>query len=365
MTEQTAFGPNPIPAEPSPESVQLRKRVSANRRIQERTKACGVSLRLLRLTMNLAAFTARAPKGGTARPVRYANGVSGRLVTAAGASSDNGILMWVHGGGFVSGSPRVEQGLAARYSELCGLPVFMPAYRLAPEHPFPAAPDDVLDAYLSLLRQDFPADRIRLCGMSAGGALVTGLLGDLVRGGLPMPGAALLLSPVLDLSAKAARRQDEIIPDPFVSPTFVERTNRAYVGEAPLSDPRIDLLGADMRTWPPILVQTGGTECLAGEAELLGAAMRAAGARCEVQLWPGQIHGFVGLGLRTVPEARAALDYGIEFLRRTGEPAPRSDPGSGAGRDRDLAIRPARPPIGGPEPDRPMDPQWTAQREHR
>jgi acetyl esterase/lipase len=78
-----------------------------------------------------------------------------------------------------------------------------------------------------------------------------------------------------------------------------------------MTHPRLDLLGADMRGWPPILVQTGGLECVSGDAELLGARMRAAGARCEVQLWPSQIHGFTFF---KTPEGRAAFDYGARFL---------------------------------------------------
>lgn len=129
-----------------------------------------------------------------------------------------------------------------------------------------------------------------------------------------MPAAALLLSPVLDLSAESARQCDAVNPDPFCSPDFIDRTNKAYTGDTPLSDPRLDLLAADMRGWPPILVQTGGTECIVGDADLLGAAMRAAGSPCEVQIWPGQVHAFPGLGAKKVPEAKAALEYGGHFL---------------------------------------------------
>ncbi|MFL6144974.1 MAG: alpha/beta hydrolase [Labedaea sp.] len=273
-----------------------------------------MSLRLMRLMMSTIALTVRPPPGGAAGPVSYGERVRGRLVTAHGADAAVGVLMWVHGGGFVTGSPKLDQGLAAGYSERSGLPVFLPRYRLAPEHPFPAAADDVLDAYLALLHEGFDPDRIRVGGISAGGTLVVGLLGDLARDGLPMPSAALLLSPVLDLSTASAHRCDALRPDPFCSPHFIERANRAYVRDTPLSDSRLNLLAADMSDWPPVLVQTGGLECLAGEAELLGAAMLGAGARCEVQIWPGQIHGFQGLGAKKVPEAKAAVEYGAQFL---------------------------------------------------
>lgn len=185
-----------------------------------------------------------------------------------------------------------------------------------PQHPFPAA-DDVLAAYRCLLRQGFPAERLRVAGMSSGGGLVAGLLGDLGREGLPMPAAVLLVSPVLQLSAESAQRRDAHSPDPATSPNFIERTNKTYAADTPLSHPRLDYLAADMRCWPPVLVQTGGTECIAAEAELLGAAMHAAGARCEVQIWPGQVHGFPGVGANSVPEAISAREYGSRFLHST------------------------------------------------
>jgi acetyl esterase/lipase len=122
---------------------------------------------------------------------------------------------------------------------------------------------------------------------------------------------------VVQLSTGAAHRRDAQQPDPCCSPDYIQRVVKAYAGNTPLSDPRLDHLAADMRGWPPILLQVGGTECLVADAELFGAAMRAAGARCEVQVWPGQVHvfGFPStVGPRKVPEVRAALDYGSRFL---------------------------------------------------
>ena len=308
MTEHTGFAPSPIPAEPSPESARLVKRMSGGRRLQDRMRPHGMSLRINRLAMQVVGQAWRSPK--SARGVRFGD-VRGRYVSTSDTDRENGVLLWVHGGAFVAGTPRMDQHMAAGYAGQIGIPAFVPWFRRAPEHTFPAAADDVLAAYRALLGEGFAASSIRLAGLSSGGALVAGLLGDLTREGLPLPGAALLLSPVLDLTTASIRRTDAVKRDLVLSPDMIERTNLAYAGDTPLTHPRLDLLGADMRDWPPILVQTGGLECLSGDAELLGSRMRAAGARCEVQLWPGQIHGFQFF---KTPEGRAALAYGARFL---------------------------------------------------
>lgn len=296
MTEHTS------PATPSPESVRIVKRMSGNRKLQDRMRPHGLSLRLNRLAMQVFGHAWRSPKD--AREASY-GGVSGRFVSTSDTS--DGLLLWVHGGAFVAGTPRMDQHMAAAY----GLPAFVPRYRLAPKHRFPAAADDVLAAYRGLLDAGLAASSIRLVGLSAGGALAAGLLGDLAREALPMPGAVLLLSPVLDLTTATVHRTDAVTRDPSISPDFVERTNLVYAGGTPLTHPRLDVLGADMSRWPPTLVQTGGLECVSGDAELLGTRMRAAGARCEVQLWPGQIHGFQFF---KTPEGRAATAYATTFL---------------------------------------------------
>ncbi|MGH3762147.1 alpha/beta hydrolase [Actinophytocola sp.] len=121
----------------------------------------------------------------------------------------------------------------------------------------------------------------------------------------------MLISPVLDLTTATVRRTDAARPDPFLAPDFIERTNLTYAGDTPLIHPRLDLLGADPGRWPPVLVQTGGLECLTGDAELLRSAVSEAGGRCEVQIWPGRLHGFPAFD---IPEGRAAREYGGRFL---------------------------------------------------
>ena len=315
MNEFTGFAANPIPARPSPESVHRLESAPRMRRGQERSRPRGLDLRINRAIFASVAAIVPAPKGGSATSVRYADGVRGRLVTGPGADPANGILLWIHGGAFVSGTPRLEQLLAAGYAAKAAIPAFLPYYRRPPEHPFPAAADDVLAAYRALLAQGYPAEKIRVGGLSAGGALTIGLIGDIARAGLPRPAAVLLASPVIQLSTELAHQRDAERPDPMSSPNYIERTNRAYAGDTPLSDPRLDHLGADLRGWPPVLIQVGDTECLLAEIDVFATALRGAGGHCEVQVWPGQVHAFPMLGARKpLPEADAAIDYGGWFI---------------------------------------------------
>ncbi|HEX4226660.1 MAG TPA: alpha/beta hydrolase fold domain-containing protein [Pseudonocardiaceae bacterium] len=321
MSEFTAFAASPIPPEPSQESVKLLNRMKGARKGMSKIYPDKMSLHLYRLMINAVGLTARAPKGGYVKKIRLDNGERGRIVAGPDADQANGMLMWVHGGGLVSGSPQIEQGIATAYAEQARIPVFLPKYRLAPEHVFPAAADDVLAGYKYLLAQGIPADKIRLGGSSAGGSLVIGLLGDLRREGLPMPGAVVLDSPMIQLSAEAATARDLRQPDPGTAPEFILRTNLAYADGTPFSHPRLDHLANDMTGWPPILVQTSDLECIMADAELLREAMLAAGGRCEVQAWPGQVHCFPALGYRSVPESKIAVEYGARFLANLEVPA--------------------------------------------
>ena len=118
----------------------------------------------------------------------------------------------------------------------------------------------------------------------------------------------------------AEHQRDAEHRDPMCSPNFIERANKAYAGNTPLTDPRLDHLAADVSAWPRTLIQVGDTECLTAESEFLGERLRQAGVECEVQLWPGQVHGFPAIGAGKVPEAIAARDYAREFLS---DPGPR------------------------------------------
>lgn len=240
--------------------------------------------------------------------------VRARWIKAAGTSADRGVILYVHGGGFVFGSVRSHLGLVRRLSAESGLAVFFPEYRLAPEHPFPAAPDDVLAAYRYLLDEGTEPRQIVLAGDSVGGALIATLLGDLRRLGFDMPAGALLMSPALDVTASRALVLDGARRDPMLSPQYGLRCAESYLAGASPQNDRVAVLDQDLSGWPPVLIQVGDTECMLGDAEALAAALTHHEVPHRLEVWPGQVHVFQAFS-RLLPEARKAIRIGGAFLR--------------------------------------------------
>ncbi|WP_158893602.1 alpha/beta hydrolase [Amycolatopsis anabasis] len=295
---------------PSVESVRLRRLFASRvRPVADWASPRGAQLRAIRRTADSAGLV-RLPRGTRAWPARYGE-VRGIWIRAAGASPSHGALLYLHGGGFVFGSPRSHRPLAYRLSRLTGLPVFLLDYRRAPEHAFPAAAEDALAAYRLLLDKGFPPERLVVAGDSAGGHLTAGLLADLAREALPRPAAAYLLSPWLDLGLAEAWRRDREHRDPFLAPSYAEKCRLAYAATTSINHPRLNVLGADHSAWPPVLVHVGGTEALLPDSERLAESA----ASAELRVWPGQVHVFQAFA-DYLPEGREALREAGEFLRR-------------------------------------------------
>lgn len=286
------------------------------RPIGDRIRLRGAGLSFVREAFEATGVTP-LPRGTAVRAVSESHGygeVSGLWITAPEADPSQGAVLYVHGGGFVFGSLRTHRHLAAAISAATGLPVLLLDYRLAPEHPFPAAADDALAGYHWLLDQGYPADRVAVMGDSAGGHLAAGLLGDLTRARAPMPGAAVLFSPFLDLTCAALDERDAVCRDPYIPPARAREVAALYAGGHPLSHPRLAVFRGSKRRWPPMLVQVGGAECLLGDSQRIADVVRAAGGHCELQVWPGQVHVFPAF-YPVVPEGRAAIGYVGEFVR--------------------------------------------------
>lgn len=240
----------------------------------------------------------------------------GEWVRGRGVRRDDAVLFYVHGSGYAVCSARTHRGLTSRLSARTGLPVFACDYRLAPRHRFPAAADDVRAAYDWLLDQGYPPERIVLAGDSAGGHLAVDLVLELTRAGLPAPAAMVLFSPLVDATFELARERERVRRDPMISAARARRLVELYTRDADPAHPRLAFSFATGCAWPPTLVQAGGAEMLAADAEQLARSIQSAGGRCELQVWPGQVHVFQAFS-RLVPEAGRALAHAADFVRAT------------------------------------------------
>ena len=232
--------------------------------------------------------------------------VVGEWVRSPDASTDGTAIYYVHGSGYALCSPRTHRRLTGWLSRLTGLPAFSIDYRLAPRHRFPAAATDVRSGWDWLLQTGHEPHRMVVAGDSAGGHLGVDLT---LQPDTAHPAALVLFSPLMDLSFGLARAREDLRRDPAIRAADAARLLDLYCKGTPLDHPRLTLDVAGGRVLPPTLVQAGGGEMLVADARRLAADIRTAGGRCELQVWPDQVHVFQALP-RLSPEARPAM-YGV------------------------------------------------------
>jgi epsilon-lactone hydrolase len=235
----------------------------------------------------------------------------GEWVRAPGAPPAAGAIYFLHGSGFALCSPRTHRRLAGWLSALTGLPVFAPDYRLAPQHRFPAAADDVRAGWQWLLDDcGYAPDRLVVAGDSAGGHLALDLL---LTAGVAHPAAVVLFSPLYDLTFGLARAREQLRADPAIRSADAARLVRLYCMDTDPAHPRLALDVAGGRVLPPTLIQAGGAEMLAADAHRVARDIQAAGGRCQLTVWPDQVHVFQALP-RLAPEAARAMDQAAAFV---------------------------------------------------
>ena len=228
---------------------------------------------------------------------------------------EDAALLYLHGGGYVIGSPRSHRHLAESIARAAGIACLLPDYRLAPEHPFPAAVDDAVAAYRSLVEQRrLRPGRIAVAGDSAGGGLTVATLVAIREAGLPMPGAAVCISPWTDLTCSAASYETKAGTDPMVARPGITVMAQQYLGAADPRTPLASPLYADLRGLPPLLIQVGSEEVLLDDATRLAERAQAAGVDASVEVWEPMIHVWHWF-LPWLDEAQAAVDKIAVFLR--------------------------------------------------
>ncbi len=223
-------------------------------------------------------------------------------------------MLYLHGGGYVMGSPRSHRHLVADLAAAMRLTGYLLDYRLAPEHPYPAARDDAVAAVRWLFDSGRASpDRLVLAGDSAGGGLVVGTLVALRDAGLPMPAAAVCLSPWVDLSCSLPSSALSRPPDPVIDGEVLRAMARAYLGRRSPRTPGASPLFADLRELPPLLVQAAANEVLTDEAVELARAAAGAGVAVTLELWPRFVH--VGPWYaRVFDDGRRAIDHAARFV---------------------------------------------------
>lgn len=272
-----------------------------------------VPIPLQRRWVALVAKTLRAPRHCRYETTTLGGRPAERVMADEGASRN--VVLYLHGGAYCLGSPRTYRSITGHLAVLSGATVYVPDYRLAPEHPYPAALQDALAAYRALLDHGVAPQRIAVAGDSAGGHLALSLLLTLREAGLPQPAAAVLLSPWTDttlddpgVAALAAR-------DPMLSPAWSKACGALFRGDIAADDPKVQLLRADLAGLAPLRIEVGSEEILLSDAERLVESARAAGVAVSYRRWDGYWHVFqihAGL-LRAADESLAGI---ASWLRR-------------------------------------------------
>jgi epsilon-lactone hydrolase len=242
-----------------------------------------------------------------------AGGVDGEWIAPANAAKDKAIL-YFHGGGFRIGSVSSHRDLIARIADASGCRVLAINYRLAPEHRFPAPLEDSLAAYGWMLGQGLKPEALALVGDSAGGNLVLTTMLSLRDRGLPLPVAAVLMSPWTDLAATGASYSSRAKADPIHQRSMILALAKNYLGDD--GDPRNPLaspLYADLAGLPPLLIQVGGRETVLDDSIMLADKARATGIDVELRVWDSMIHVFQMFAPELV-EGRQAIGSIAEFL---------------------------------------------------
>jgi len=253
------------------------------------------------------------PADVTRQPLTI-EGIPAEWVSTPATSADR-VILYLHGGGYVIGSINTHRELAARLSRAAHARVLLIDYRLAPEHPYPAAVEDATRAYQWLLSQGVRPSQIVIAGDSAGGGLTLATLVALRDAGVPLPAAGVCLSPWTDLEGIGDSMTAKAAVDPMVQRDGLLKMAAMYLAG---KDPRTPLaapLYADLGGLPPLLIQVGTAETLLDDSTRIAERARKAGVNVTLEPWEEMIHVFQVFAAM-LPEGRQAIDRIGEFVRQ-------------------------------------------------
>jgi len=242
------------------------------------------------------------------------DGVPGEWSHVPGSDASR-VLMFFHGGGYCSGSIRSHRRMVTEAGRSAGMKTLAVGYRLAPEHPFPAAMDDALTAWRFLRKQGIAAGHVAVGGDSAGGGLAVVLTNQLRAANEELPGCMWLVSPWTDLTMSGSTLATKDDVDPIIHKGYLGELAEAYVPPGMgRKDPRVSPLYADLNGLPPMLIQVGSAETLLQDATRFAAAAGAADVSVTLEIWPHMIHAWPMWNAHLTP-GRSALAHAGAFMR--------------------------------------------------
>ena len=243
------------------------------------------------------------------------NGVTADLISTPEASSEH-IILYLHGGGYLFGSRNTHRRVASDFSAAAKALVLLIDYRLAPEHPFPAALEDGLTSYCWLREQyNFNPAQIALAGDSAGGNLALGMMLSLRNNHQPLPACALLMSPLTDVERRGRSLQTKANVDPIVSSELLNMVANSYLPDGNFLNPIVSPIHADLSNLPPLLIHVGSQEVLLDDSLRLASKAAEDNVTVELKVWQDMIHCFHQFAPH-LREGREAITEAGAFLQK-------------------------------------------------
>jgi acetyl esterase/lipase len=239
-------------------------------------------------------------------------GIRGEWIIPPETVAERAIL-YLHGGGYVMGSVNTHRALIARIARASRARALALEYRLAPEHPFPAAVEDATNAYRWLLAQNFNSGKIAVAGDSAGGGLALATLLALRDQRIPLPACAIPISPWTDMEGTGESMTSTAIKDPMIGSGDLPNFAKMYVGNADPKNPLLSPLHGDYRGLPPLLIQVGAAERLRDDSTRVAKSAKAAGVKVELEVWDEMIHVWHAFA-KLLPEGQQAIDRIGQFV---------------------------------------------------
>ncbi len=268
-----------------------------------------------------ARMLGRVPKGVAWRPVSIHDGLAAEWILPAGAGAPDRAILYFHGGGYVLGSIQAHRGIVSKFVKASGLGALLFDYRLAPEHPFPAGLEDAMAAYEWLLDQGLSPAHIVFAGDSAGGGLGLACLIALRDRGLPLPAAAVALSPWTDVACtgESYRTRARVCLSP---PGSWEASRKHYVGDGDPCRPLVSPLYGDLEGLPPLLVLAGEDEVLRDDSIRFAHKAEQAGVDVTLRVEAGMCHCYPACAPLFPEASRAMAEIGAFIQAHVDQPRP-------------------------------------------